>query len=77
MNSTCLSIDPLSCLLQGVDLGPVLSDVFFKDLPDGMERNHSTVVIDTPGEAASMVGCRAALHEDLNVLEEWAVIETL
>ena len=68
----CLSIGLLSCLPQGADLGPVLSDAFFKDLPDGMERTRSVVVIDTLRGAVNMVGGRAALHGDLDDLEEWA-----
>lgn len=72
MNSMCFSIGLLSCLPQGVDLRLVLSHAFFNDLPDGMERTRSMVVIDTLGGAVNMLEDGVALHRDLNDLAEWA-----
>lgn len=73
INLICLSIIPLSCFLWEAPkliLSQCLSDATFKDLASRIEDTHSIAVINVLGRAGTAVGGWAALHRNLNSLEE-------
>jgi len=62
-----------SSVLMWSILGPVLFNIFLKDLHDGAESNRSNFAGDTKlGGVADMPAGHAAIQRDLDRLKKWA-----